>query len=84
MYDDEDWSDWCESVGHLDVHRVRLNAPLATLEARESADPTRVLKGLARGMSARKTAGRSDVEIDTSLATAEEIARHIVGSLQRP
>jgi chloramphenicol 3-O phosphotransferase len=83
LYDDADWTDWTEALEGLAVCWVKLAAPLEVLEARERADQTRALRGLARGMSARDPVGRSDVEADTALETADAIVQRIIASLPR-
>ena len=82
VYDDEDWRDWSEALGDVPTCWVKLGAPLATLEERENADRTRVFRGLARGMSARRPVGSYDFEVDTSAEAASAIARRIIASLR--
>jgi chloramphenicol 3-O phosphotransferase len=78
VYDDEDWRDWCAALEGVASCWVRLGAPLATLAERERADRTRLLQGLARGMSARPPAGRFDVEADTAAEAPDEIVARIL------
>jgi len=79
VYDDDDWNDWLEAVADVSTTWVRLSASLAVLEDRERADRSRVFQGLARGMSARKTVGTFDIEVDTSIEEASAIVRRIAG-----
>lgn len=83
VYDDADWRDWSAALGDIAACWVKLSAPLAILEARETANRTRVLQGLARGMSARRPVGKYSVEADTDAEPAEAIARRIVASIWR-
>src|SRR6185436_11556445 len=62
VYDEADWRDWQEALSGLSPMWVKLGAPLSVLQARENADATRGMKGLAQGMSARPAVGRYDVE----------------------
>jgi chloramphenicol 3-O phosphotransferase len=78
VYDDDDWRDWSESLCDISVCWVKLSAPLPTLEAREDADRTRVFQGLARGMSARQSVGKYDLEADTGAEAASAIAHRII------
>jgi chloramphenicol 3-O phosphotransferase len=83
VYDDEVWRDWCEALEGVPTCWVRLGAPLATLEEREQADRTRLLKGLARGMSARPAVGSFDVEADTATEAPDAIAARILAACPR-
>lgn len=83
VYDDEDWRGWQEALGSIRVCWVRLGAPIAVLEEREQAEPTRILKGLARGMAARAPVGQYEVEADTSVEDKDAIVRRIVRTLER-
>jgi chloramphenicol 3-O phosphotransferase len=84
VYDEEDWGDWTEALAGVPSCWVRLGAPLATLEERERADGTRILKGLARGMSARPPVGRFDVEADTAAESSEAIAERVLAACSPP
>ena len=81
VYDQDDWKDWAEALGDIPVFWVKLGAPLAVLEAREAADRTRVLRGLARGMTARASVVRRDFEADSAAESASAIAHRIVASM---
>jgi chloramphenicol 3-O-phosphotransferase len=80
VYDDDDWRDWSEALCDISACWVKLSAPLATLEARERADRTRIFQGLARGMSARRSVGKYNFEADTGAEAASAIARRIITS----
>ena len=80
VYDEEDWRDWTLALEGIDACWVKLAAPIATLEARERAEPTRLFQGLARGMSARPPVGRYDIEADTSAESPSELAKRILAS----
>ena len=80
VYDDDDWSDWADALSGISAHWVRLSAPLAILEARESSDDSRIFRGLARGMIAREQVRSFDVEFDTSIEDADAIVRRIAES----
>ena len=82
VYDQDDRNDWAEALGDMPAFWVKLDAPLAVLEAREAADRTRVLRGLARGMTARASVGRHDFEADSAADSASSIARRIVASMR--
>lgn len=85
VYDDADWQDWRVAVSDIPSFWVKLTAPLATLEAREGAQPTRLFRGLARGMSARESVGEYDLEADTEEEPAAAVARRIiVGASSQP
>jgi len=83
VYDDTDWRDWSEALRDVATCWVKLRAPLVVLEARERADSTRVLQGLARGMSARSPVGKYDVEADTNAESVDAIAQRIIASAGR-
>ena len=81
VYDEADWDDWRSALGEISVRWVRLSAPLDVLEARESAEETRLFKGLAKGMLSRRAAGDYHVEIDTSVESVEaSVARVLARS----
>jgi len=70
-------SDYVELLSAFDLHLVGVMAPLEVLEAREAKRPDR-LPGLARWQYERVHAGIDyDLEIDTSVLTPLECARHI-------
>jgi chloramphenicol 3-O phosphotransferase len=81
LYDDDDWNDWSDSLFGLSACWVKLSAPIDVLEERERVDQTRTFRGLARGMSARKSVGKFTVEADTSSENANAIVRRIVAIL---
>ena len=82
VYDEDDWRDWSDALSGISACWVKLSAPLATLEARENSDRTRVFQGLARGMSARRSVGKYDVEADTGAEAARAIAHRIITSIR--
>jgi chloramphenicol 3-O-phosphotransferase len=82
VYDDADWRDWTSALADIRSCWVGLAAPVAVLEERERAEPTRAMKGLARGMSARAAVGTYDVEADTSLETVDAIVGRVVDLLR--
>jgi chloramphenicol 3-O phosphotransferase len=70
-------SDYVELLSAFDLHLVGVMAPLEVLEAREAQRSDR-LPGLARWQYERVHAGIDyDLEIDTSVLTPLECARHI-------
>jgi chloramphenicol 3-O-phosphotransferase len=81
VYDLADWEDWRAALGEISVRWVRLSAPRDVLEARESAEETRLFKGLARGMLSRPAVGECHVEIDTSVESVNaSVARVLAPS----
>ena len=78
VYDDDDWRNWSEALSGIPACWVKLTAPLATLEDREMADRTRVLRGLAKGMSAKPPVGIYDIEADTSSESSREIVQRVI------
>jgi chloramphenicol 3-O phosphotransferase len=82
VYDPADWDDWSEALEAIPATWVKLAAPVAVLDAREQADPTRAFQGLARGMSARPPVGRFDIEADTSAEDTATIVRRVIEGLR--
>lgn len=82
VHDDEDWRGWQESLSSIKACWVKLGAPIAVLEAREQAEPTRIMKGLARGMASRPPVGQFDVEADTSVEDRDALVQRIVRALE--
>ena len=80
VFDDEDWSDWSESLNSIPVCWVRLSAPVTILEAREKADRSPIFQGLARGMSSKTPVGVFDLEADTAIEDATAIVQRIVAA----
>jgi chloramphenicol 3-O-phosphotransferase len=83
IYDDEDRRDWSVALGDIDATWVRLTASVDELEARENANPSRLFRGLARGMSARAVARPFDVVADTGAESVDEIVRRIAEASTR-
>ena len=80
VFDDDDWSDWSESLNGIPAFWVRLGAPVTVLEAREKADRSPIFQGLARGMSSKTPVGAFDLEADTAIEDATAIVQRIVAA----
>jgi chloramphenicol 3-O phosphotransferase len=80
IYDDDDRVDWSNAIGDIDARWVKLTAPIAVLEARETERPPSS-RGLARGMVARGSIGSYHVEVDTSIESTETIVSRVIASL---
>jgi chloramphenicol 3-O-phosphotransferase len=80
VYDDEDWVHWSNSIGDIDARWVKLTAPIAVLEARETEWPPSS-RGLARGMVEKRSIGSYDVEVDTSAESTAAIVCRVIASL---
>jgi chloramphenicol 3-O phosphotransferase len=84
VLDEADHADWVAALSGLSVFWIGLHAPLAVLEARERADATRAVQGLARGMAREDVwAPEYDVEIDTSLEELEAVVRRLAARVKR-
>lgn len=83
VYDERDWDDWRESLSGISALWILLDAPLAVLEGRESANRSSVSQGLARGMIRRTAIGHYDLVADTSLESATDIAARIISLVHK-
>jgi hypothetical protein len=81
VHDEEDWADWQAALDRTPALWVRLSAPLGVLEARESAEPTRIFHGLAKGMIARPAVGAYDLDADTGSEGVDRIVGRIIEAL---
>ena len=77
VYDADDWNDWAAALTGIVPCWVKLSAPLAVLERRET-DRSPLFQGLARAMAARNPVGKYAVEADTSTETANEIVERVL------